>query len=144
MFVVDAPPDIVKSPLVIVEEAFERNPLVKVARPVCVSVELTVRVPIVASCEKRFVDDAVVENRLVVVAFVMMVFPSVERPVMLSVATCRPLKRVDVALATKFPTFWMEKIEPGVDVPIPKKPFALMVRAETDDVAKVDGLDVAM
>ena len=63
---------------------------------------------------------------------------------MLSVATCRPLKRVDVALATKFPTFWMEKIEPGVDVPIPKKPFALMVRAETDDVAKVDGLDVAM
>ena len=46
-----------------------------------------------------------VENRLVVVAFVIMVFPSVERPVTLSVATCRPLKSVDVALATKFPTF---------------------------------------
>ena len=52
-----------------------------------------VRVPIVASCEKRFVDDAVVEKRFVVVAFVIMVFPSVERPVMLNVAACRPLKR---------------------------------------------------
>ena len=46
-----------------------------------------------------------VENRLVVVAFVIMVLARVEAPVMLSVATCRPLKRVDVALATKFPTF---------------------------------------
>ncbi len=33
-FVVDAPPFMLKSPLVIVEEAFERKPLVKVWRPV--------------------------------------------------------------------------------------------------------------
>ena len=64
-----------------------------------------VSVPTVASWEKRFVDDAVVENRLVVVAFVIIVLARVEAPVMLRVATCRPLKSVDVALATKFPTF---------------------------------------
>ena len=34
MLVVDAPPFIEKSPLVIVEEALERKPLVKVVRPV--------------------------------------------------------------------------------------------------------------
>ena len=75
MLVVDAPPDIVKSPLVMVEEALERKPFVNVARPVCVSVPVcvvlpeTVSEPSVASCEKRFVDDAVVEKRFVVVAF---------------------------------------------------------------------------
>ena len=80
---------------------------------------------------------------MVVVAFVIMVLARVEAPVMLSVATCRPLKRVDVALATKFPTFWMERMEPGEDVPTPKNPFVLIVSAETDDVAKVLGLEVA-
>src|SRR3989344_2299494 len=88
-----------------------------------------VREPRVASCEKRFVELAVVEKRFVVVAFVMMVFPRVERPVILSVATWSPLKRVDVALATKFPTFWMEKIEPGEDVAMPRKPLGLIVSA---------------
>lgn len=62
-FVVLAPPDIVKRPLVIVEEAFERNPFVKVVSPPIP------KVPNVAVWEKRFVDDAVVEKRLVVVAF---------------------------------------------------------------------------
>ena len=55
-FVVLAPPFMENKPLVMVEEALERKPLVKVARPVCVSVELTVRVfavsvPSVADCE---------------------------------------------------------------------------------------------
>ena len=36
----------------------------------------------------------------------------------------RPLYRVEVAEATKFPTFWMERIEPGVVVPMPTFPFA--------------------
>ena len=85
-----------------------------------------------------------VENRLVVVAFVIIVSARVERPVMLSVATWSPLKSVDVALATKLPTFWMERMEPGEDVPTPKNPFVLIVKAETDDVAKVVGEDVAM
>src|SRR3989344_1750823 len=85
-----------------------------------------VREPRVASCEKRFVELAVVEKRFVVVAFVMMVFPRVEAPVMLSVATCRPLKRVDVALATKLPTFWMERMEPGVEGPTPTSPLESM------------------
>src|SRR3989338_8299090 len=73
--VVDAPPFMEKSPDVIVDEALERKPFVNVARPVCVSVPVcvvlpeTVSEPSVASCEKRFVDDAVVEKRFVVVAF---------------------------------------------------------------------------
>src|SRR3989344_8659551 len=73
--VVEAPPFMLNSPLVIVEEALERKPFVNVARPVCVSVPVCVVLPetvseaSVASCEKRFVDDAVVEKRFVVVAF---------------------------------------------------------------------------
>src|SRR3989338_1467374 len=86
MLVVDAPPDIVKSPDVMVEEALERKPLVKVASPVCVRVELTVRVfavkvPIVPVCEKRFVELATVEKKLVVVPAVSERFPRVVRPV---------------------------------------------------------------
>ena len=46
MFVVDAPPLIVKSPLVIVDEAFERNPFVKVVRPVYAVVPVIVRFPL--------------------------------------------------------------------------------------------------
>ena len=41
--VVEAPPFILKRPLVIVEEALEMKPLVKVVRPVCVKVPFTVR-----------------------------------------------------------------------------------------------------
>ena len=89
--VVLAPPDIVKRPEVIVEEALEMKPFVNVARPPEVKPPDIVREPSDAVCAKRFVDDAVVENRFVVVAFVIMVFPRVERPVMLSVATWRPL-----------------------------------------------------
>ena len=76
-----APPDIVKSPLVIVDEALERKPFVNVPRPVCVSVPVCVvsppivREPRDAVCAKRFVDDAVVEKRLVVVAFPSEMFP---------------------------------------------------------------------
>src|SRR3989338_5325418 len=74
MLVVEAPPFIENNPDVMVEEALERKPFVNVARPVCVSVPVcvvlpeTVSEPSVASCEKRFVDDAVVENRDVEVA----------------------------------------------------------------------------
>src|SRR3989338_8437657 len=95
--VVEAPPFALNSPLVMVEEALERKPLVNVARPVCVSVPVcvvlpeTVSEPSVASCEKRFVLDAVVENRFVVVAFVMIVFARVEAPVALNVGTCKPV-----------------------------------------------------
>ena len=49
--VVLAPPDIVNSPDVIVEEAFERNPLVNVARPVCDNVPATESVPKYPSME---------------------------------------------------------------------------------------------
>ena len=93
MFVVDAPPFMEKSPLVIVEEALDRKPLENVARPVDVSVELRLSVlevnaPMVASCENRFVELAVVENRLVVVAFASVVFPfTVRWPLNRDVAT---------------------------------------------------------
>jgi len=115
-----------KSPVVTVEELLEMKPLVKVARPVEVRVELSVRVlavrePIVPDCEKRLVELAVSEYRVVVVAFprivvprvalvlkrlvelavvlkifvvvayVTMVFPRVERPVMLRVPAWSPL-----------------------------------------------------
>ena len=45
--VVDAPPFIEKSPVVMVDEAFEMKPLVKVARPVEVKVPPRLKVPIV-------------------------------------------------------------------------------------------------
>ena len=78
-WVVVAPPFMEKSPLVIVEEAEEINPLVKVARPPEVKPPDMVSVPRVASCEKRLVDDAVVEKRFVVVAFARVVFPVTPR-----------------------------------------------------------------
>ena len=62
MFVVDAPPDIVKRPLVIVEEALERKPFMKVVRP------LALKTPKVAVCENRLVELAVVEKKAVDVA----------------------------------------------------------------------------
>ena len=70
---VDAPPFIENNPDVMVEEALDIKPLVNVARPVCVRVELTVRVfavrePMAAVCAKRFVDDAVVAKKAVDVA----------------------------------------------------------------------------
>ena len=71
-----------------------------------------------------------------------MVLPNVERPVILSVATWSPLKRVDVALATKLPTFWMERREPGDDVAMPRKPLGLMVSAGIVEVARA--VEVAM
>jgi hypothetical protein len=70
-----------KRPVVIVEDALERKPPEKVARPVCVSVPvcvvlpLTVSEPRLAICEKRLVDDAVVEKKLVEVALVSVVLP---------------------------------------------------------------------
>src|SRR3989344_3977915 len=90
MLVVEAPPFIENNPDVMVEEALERKPFVNVARPVCVSVPVcvvlpeTVSEPSVASCEKRFVDDAVVEKRFVVVPDVRERVPRVERPFTLS------------------------------------------------------------
>ena len=70
---VDAPPFIENNPDVMVEEALDIKPLVNVARPVCVRVELTVRVfavrePMVAFAENRPVDDAVVAKKAVDVA----------------------------------------------------------------------------
>jgi hypothetical protein len=64
-----------KRPDVIVDDAFERKPLVNVARPVCASVPVWVVLPSIESepsCAvdaKRFVEEAVVLKRLVVVAF---------------------------------------------------------------------------
>src|SRR3989338_2722479 len=73
MFVVLAPPDIVKRPEVIVEDALERKQLPKVARPVCDSVpaiaaDCADRTPIDADVEYKFVLLAVVANKLVLVA----------------------------------------------------------------------------
>jgi len=74
-----------------VDEALERKPLVNVARPVCDSVPvcvvspLTVRAPRVAICENRFVLDAVVEKKLVVVPAVRERLARVVRPVTLRV-----------------------------------------------------------
>src|SRR3989338_888066 len=88
-FVVLAPPFMENNPAVIVDDALEMKPFVNVARPVCVSVPVcvvlpeTVSEPSVASCEKRFVLDAVVENRFVVVPDVRERVPRVERPVTL-------------------------------------------------------------
>src|SRR3989338_6141715 len=67
-FVVLALPFMENNPAVIVDDALEMNPLANVARPVYVLTPLMVREPRVAACEKRFVDDAVVENRDVEVA----------------------------------------------------------------------------
>src|SRR3989338_5091769 len=88
--VVEAPPFMLNSPLVIVEEALERKPFLNVARPVCVSVPVcvvlpeTVSEPIVAACENRFVELAVVEKKLVVVPDVRERVPRVESPFTLS------------------------------------------------------------
>ena len=68
MLVVLAPPDIVNSPLVIVEEAVERNPLLKVARSDWENAPATESVPKVAEEEKRFVLLAVVAKKEVEVA----------------------------------------------------------------------------
>ena len=83
--VVLAPPDIVNNPEVIVEEALERKPAVKVVRPVCVRVPPTVSDPTLAVCENRLVEEAVVEKKLVVVPAVRERFPRVVRPVTPSV-----------------------------------------------------------
>src|SRR3989344_2981499 len=79
--VVEAPPDMVKRPLVMVEEASERKPFRNVARPVAPSVEARFRVsavsePSVAFCEKRFVELAVVLNSTVVVALPSVTVPA--------------------------------------------------------------------
>src|SRR3989338_7009660 len=119
-FVVEAPPFALKSPLVMVEEALERKPFVNVARPVCVSVPVcvvlpeTVSEPSVASCEKRFVDDAVVEKRFVVVPDVRERVPRVERPFTLS--------------APKFAVLALEVVE----VAVPKYPIPLAVKFVVD------------
>ena len=69
-------PVVVKSPTT-VDDACETKPLVSVARPVCVSVPVCVVLPStesepsVASCVKRFVEDAVVANVFVDVEFVI-------------------------------------------------------------------------
>jgi hypothetical protein len=66
--VVLAPPFALKSPAVMVDEAFEMKPLVKVARPVEVKVPPSERVPMVPFCANKFVDDAVVAKKADVVA----------------------------------------------------------------------------
>ena len=73
-FVVDAPPFIERRPAVMVEEAFDRKPLVKVVRP------LMPNVPRFAVCEKRFVELAVVAKKLVVVPAVSESVPAVSAP----------------------------------------------------------------
>src|SRR3990167_7508631 len=84
-FVVLAPPDAVKRPELIVEDAVEINPA-KVERPETSSVDENVEapeaasVPTLAACENKFVELAVVEKRLVVVPAVSESVPRVERP----------------------------------------------------------------
>ncbi len=71
--VVEAPPFMEKRPLVIVEEALERKPLIRVVRP------LMLKEPNDAVWEKRFVELAVVEKMLVEVALARVVFPVIPR-----------------------------------------------------------------
>src|SRR3989338_2524938 len=71
--VVDAPPAAVKRPEAMVELACETNPVLKVASPLTSSVETRLRVPAertptVPLVLYRFVDDAVVLSKFVVVA----------------------------------------------------------------------------
>lgn len=101
-FVVDAPPAIVKRPLVMVEEALERKPFVNVARPVCVVAPEIVREPKEAVCENRFVEDATVEKKFVVVPDVRERVPKVERPVTPKVPVNVPLPPVNVPIVAVF------------------------------------------
>src|SRR3989338_1466267 len=85
-FVVLAPPFMENNPAVIVDDALEMKPLVKVASPVCDSVpaiaaDCAERTPIDAEAEYKFVLLAVVEKKLVVVPEVSESVPRVERPV---------------------------------------------------------------
>ena len=73
MFVVDAPPAAVKRPEAMVEDACETNPVLKVASPLTLRVETSEsvpaeRTPMLPFVLYRFVDDAVVLNKFVVVA----------------------------------------------------------------------------
>ena len=56
-------------------ESWEVEARTNVARPVCVSVPLVVNEPNAAVCAKRFVLDAVVEKRFVVVALPKLTSP---------------------------------------------------------------------
>jgi hypothetical protein len=76
--------------------------------------ELTKRLPKIADCEKRLVEEATEEKKLVVVAF-----PETKR----SPST--------------------ESLAEGEVVPIPKKPLAVMVRADLVEVAPVAVVEVA-
>ena len=58
---------------------------------------MAVRLPIFAEVEKRFVDDAMVEKRLVVVAFVV-----VDLVVMVSVRPLSVVRLLRVVVAIKF------------------------------------------
>ena len=153
MLVALAPPFIENSPLVIVDDAFNMRPLVKVARPVwvrmpvCVVFPETVSAPSVAVCENRFVDEAVVEKKLVVVPDVSERVPRVESPVTPSVPP------VDMLLAENVVPFHVmavpevmrvpsKKLTPSVtwvDVAVP--PFAIgripVTSAVRDTVAQV-------
>src|SRR3989344_4769525 len=71
---------VVCPPAPTVEEALERNPLVNVANCWEVKPPEIVSVPSWAACEKRFVELAVVEKRLVVVPFAREKFNPVMRP----------------------------------------------------------------
>src|SRR3989344_1532248 len=55
-------------------------------------------------------------------------------PTLRSPCTLRLLNRVDVPLV-KLATFWMERMEPGVVVPIPTRPLVSMVKAAVVEVA---------
>ena len=112
--VVEAPPFIEKSPVVMVEEAFERKPLPKVARPVRFEVPEVVNVPMFADCAKRLVEEAMVEKKLVEVAFARVVLPATERvPVAVRFA--------EVRLPLKKPLPATESIAKGEVVPIPMR-----------------------
>ena len=124
--VVDAPPFMENKPLVIVDDASERKPFVKVTRPVCAVLPDTASEPNCAELEKRFVDDAVVAKKDVLVAEVVVEFEAVK--------FCRVVEpmtsRVDVAviappknpvpLTYEFPCT-ANRAE-GLVVPMPTKP----------------------
>lgn len=81
--ILSAPPNVLVPVVVnaptIVDEACDTKPLVNVPRPVCVRAPRTLSEPSDAVCAKRLVELAVVEKRLVVVAFASVVLPVTPR-----------------------------------------------------------------
>ena len=131
--VVEAPPFMEKMPLVMVEDAFEINPFVNVARPPEVKPPEIMSEPSEADCAKRLVELAVVEKRFVVVAFPSEALPLEVRLAAVSVVP----SKARFALSVKAPAVVMYGTLPEVSeetvrlvvLAVPKYPVPETARA---------------